>query len=107
MYAVHFYAATHKDDIRNKVKTARNAGAPVFISEFSICDASGNGGIDYSSAEEWMKYLDENDMSYAIWSLCNKDETSALISSSNEATSGWSYDDLSDAGKWYKDHLSK
>ncbi|SEF40929.1 endoglucanase [Eubacterium ruminantium] len=107
MYAVHFYAATHKDDIRNKAIEARKSGAPVFISEFSICDASGNGGIDYDSAEEWMKYLDENDMSYAIWSLCNKDETAALIAPSCNKKSGWSEDELSETGKWYKKHLGK
>ena len=55
MYAVHFYAATHKDDLRNKVKTALDNGLPVFVSEFSLCDASGNGGIDYDSSDEWFK----------------------------------------------------
>lgn len=29
MYAVHFYAATHKDDLRNKVINAIKAGTPV------------------------------------------------------------------------------
>lgn len=41
MYAVHFYAATHTDNIRNKVTTALSKGLPIFVSEFSICDASG------------------------------------------------------------------
>ena len=33
MYVAHFYAGTHKDNIRNKISTALNAGVPVFISE--------------------------------------------------------------------------
>ena len=107
MYAVHFYAATHKDDIRNKVTVARDAGCAVFISEFSICDASGNGGIDYDSAEEWMDMLDKNNISYAIWNLSNKNETSSLIDSSCDKKSGWEDDDLSETGIWYKEHLNK
>ncbi len=30
MYAVHFYAATHKDDLRNKVQSALDSGLPIF-----------------------------------------------------------------------------
>ena len=75
MYAVHFYAATHKDDLRNKVKTALDNGLPVFVSEFSLCDASGNGGIDYDSSDEWFELINENNLSYSSWSLCNKNET--------------------------------
>ena len=107
MYAVHFYAATHKDDIRNKVKTARANGAPVFISEFSICDASGNGAIDYDSAEEWMKLLNDNNISYAAWNLSNKNESSSLISSGCNKTSGWSEDEMSETGTWLREQLNK
>ena len=39
LYAVHFYAATHKDNIRGKVETAIGNGLPVIVSESSICEA--------------------------------------------------------------------
>jgi endoglucanase len=104
-YAVHFYAATHKDNIRDKVKTARDKGLCVFISEFSICDASGNGGIDYDSADEWFNMIDENNISYAGWNLANKNETSSLIDSSCDKTSGWSDDELSETGVWLKSEM--
>ena len=102
MYAVHFYAATHKDDLRNKVKTALDNGLPVFVSEFSLCDASGNGGIDYDSSDEWFKLINENNLSYSSWSLCNKNETSALIKSDSTATGSLSDGDLSDTGKYVR-----
>jgi len=107
MYTVHFYAATHKDDLRNRVTTALNGGLPIFVSEFSVCDASGNGGIDYDSANAWKDLINSNNLSYAAWSLCNKNETSALISSSVSATSGWTEADLSDAGKWVMSMISQ
>lgn len=105
MYAVHFYAATHKDDLRNKVKTAISNGLPVFVSEFSLCDASGNGGIDYDSSDEWFDLINDNNLSYASWSLCNKNETSALIKPDSTATSTITIDDLSDTGKYVRDKI--
>ena len=105
MYAVHFYAATHKDDLRNKVKTAISNGVAVFVSEFSLCDASGNGGIDYDSSDVWFDLINDNNLSYASWSLCNKNETSALIKPDSTATSTITIDDLSDTGKYVRDKI--
>lgn len=106
MYTLHFYAGTHKDNIRNKLTTARKAGTPVFISEFSICDASGNGGIDYTSANAWKKLINDNNVSYVGWSLCNKAETSALIASSCSKLSGWADSELSETGKWLRNFIA-
>ena len=100
MYALHYYAATHKEDLRKKMVNAYNAGLPIFVSEYSICDASGNGAIDYEQASAWVEEMDRYGISYVAWSLCNKNETSALIKSSCSKTSGFAWDDLSDTGKW-------
>lgn len=100
MYALHYYAATHKEDLRKKMVNAYNAGLPIFVSEYSICDASGNGAIDYEQASAWVEEMDRYGISYVAWSFCNKNETSALIKSSCNKTSGFAWDDLSDTGKW-------
>ena len=100
VYAVHFYADTHKDNIRNKVKTAEDAGFPVLISEFSICDASGNGNNNISEANTWIKLLDQYGIGFVAWNLSNKNESSSLISASCNKTAGWSYEELSESGKW-------
>lgn len=105
MYAVHFYAATHTDNIRNKVTTALDAGLPVFISEFSICDASGNGAIDYGQADKWFDLINSNNLSYAAWNISNKNETSSIIKASCNKTSGWTVDDLSEAGVWVRNKI--
>ena len=106
MYTLHFYAATHMDNIRDKLKTAVAAGTPVFISEFSICDASGAGGIDYNSASTWKELINSYNISYVGWSLCNKQETSALILPGCDKTSGWSTEDLSETGKWLRNFIA-
>lgn len=107
MYACHYYAATHKQELRDKVKKALDAGTPVFISEYSICDASGNGGIDYDEAEKWAEFTDANQLSYIQWNLANKEETSSLIKSGCDKTSSWTDEDLTKTGLWLKQRLSK
>lgn len=105
MYAVHFYAATHTDNIRNKVTYALDKGLPIFVSEFSLCDASGNGANDFNQAEKWFDLIDGNKLSYCSWSLSNKAETSALIQSGCSKTSGWEESELSETGKWIRNQI--
>ena len=100
MYTLHFYAATHKDDLRNTMTAAIDAGLPVFVSEYGICDASGNGGIDEAQANAWVQVMDQYKVSYVAWNISNKNETSAIIKSTVEKTSGFSWEDLSDSGRW-------
>lgn len=100
MYALHFYAATHKEWLRDRMADCIKKDFPIFISEFSICDASGNGGIDYYQADEWKKIIEQYDVSYMCWNLANKNETSSVFRSDCKKTSGWTKDDLSDSGKW-------
>ena len=100
MYTLHFYAATHKDDLRGRMKSAVNSGLPVFVSEYGICDASGNGAIDKEQAKTWLDLLDKYGVSYVAWNLSNKNETSAILRPGCSKVSGFTADDLSDGGKW-------
>ncbi|MBO6215630.1 MAG: glycoside hydrolase family 5 protein [Lachnospiraceae bacterium] len=105
MYCVHFYAATHRDDLRQRVQKALSAGVPVFISECSICDASGNGDIDYDSADKWLELIDSNHIPYVIWNLSNKNESSALIRPDCTKLSDWSESELSSTGQYFREHM--
>ncbi len=100
MYALHFYAATHKDDLRGKMSAAVSKGLPVFVTEYGICDASGNGGLDIDQANQWVAAMDQCGVSYVAWNLSNKSESSAILKSSCSKTSGFTQEDLSDSGKW-------
>jgi endoglucanase len=79
---------------------AINAGLPIFVSEYGTCDASGNGAIDEKQANAWVEEMDRYGVSYVAWNLSNKNETSALISSGCNKTSGFAWEDLSASGKW-------
>lgn len=100
MYSLHFYAGTHGEYLRAKAQTALDKGLPLFVSEFGISDASGNGSLNKDEGSKWMKFLKKNKISYMGWSLCNKEESSALIKSSCKKTSDWNGRDLTPWGKW-------
>ncbi len=100
VYALHFYANTHGQSYRDKAQSAIRAGLPILVSEFSICSADGNGGINTNEGNQWISFLDKNGIGYVAWSLCNKAETASLIKSSCSKTSGWTWNDLSQTGQW-------
>ncbi len=106
MYALHFYAATHKEDLRRQMADAIEKGLPVIVSEYGICDASGNGAIDEAEAGEWVRQMDRYGVSYVAWNLSNKSETSAILKSSCSRTGSFADSDLSDSGKWLKNMLT-
>ena len=106
MYTVHFYADTHKSELRKTMRGAIKDGLPVFVSEYGICDASGNGNINEEEADKWVETMNDLGVSYVCWNISNKNESSAIIDSSCSKKSGFSDDDLSDEGKWLKKMLS-
>ncbi len=107
MYALHFYAATHTDWLRNNMVAAINAGLPIFVTEYGICDASGNGAIDSFQSEQWITLMNEYGVSHCAWNISNKNETSAIFKPECHKYSGWEEGDLSASGKWLFDMLRK
>ena len=100
MYALHFYAATHTDWLRQRLADCVQKGLPVFVSEFGLCDASGNGNNDFVQAQQWMALLEQYGISCCNWNLANKAESSSVISPSCPKISGWAEDELSESGRW-------
>lgn len=104
VYAFHFYASTHTDDMRKTLKTAIKRKLPVIVSEFGLSEASGTGNVDLKQAAKWMNLLNHYKIGRVCWSLSNKDETSALIKASCNKVSDWLDSDLTKAGKWLFQH---
>ena len=102
MYVLHFYAATHHEGLRGELEAALDAGLPVFISECGICEADGDGTIDFESAAAWFRFLNENKISYAVWSLSDKDESSAFFRPGFDPSSTVRDQDLTTSGLWIR-----
>lgn len=109
MYTVHFYAGTHGKEHRKNVKEALKLGAPVFCTEWGTTMASGDGGVFEKSTLEWMKFFEENNISWANWALNNKGEDSGILAfgKDKDAKGGWTDKDLSPDGKLIRKILRK
>ena len=102
LYALHFYAATHTDWLRQRVSQCVKSGLPVFVSEFGCCDASGNGANDFNQTRKWLQLLDSLGISYVNWNLANKAESSSAFKPSASPNGNWSANDLSESGTWIR-----
>lgn len=121
MYTVHFYTGTHtpaadSTDRGNVMSNARYAlehGVALFATEWGTSEASGNNGPFLDEADQWLEFLNANNVSWTNWSLTNKNETSAAFMpfelGKSEATSLdpgsdqiWSVPELSVSGEYVR-----
>ena len=100
MYTLHFYAGTHGKELRDRIDSARNKGIAIFVSEWGTSRADGSGGVFLKEAGEWLDFLESRSISWANWSLCDKNETSAALKPGASANGGWKQKDLSESGKF-------
>lgn len=104
-YALHFYAATHKQSLRNKAKRALSKGIALFVSEFGTVESSGDGPINYDEVEKWFDLMEENNLSWCNWSIMDKDETSAALVPGANSQGSWSDSEITTSGKLVRDKI--
>lgn len=97
-YTLHYYAATHKEDLRARADAALDAGIALMITEFGLVEATGDGPIDLESANAWWDWAEANGISWLNWSITDKDETSAALRPGTPPAN-WTEDDLTQSGK--------
>ena len=107
MYALHFYADTHRDKLRDGCKYARSKNLPIFVTEFGVGRADGDGDINDEESAKWLDLLDSEKISRVIWNLSNKNETSSILVPSCTKTYGFAEEDLTECGKRMKSIMSR
>lgn len=100
MYTLHFYAGTHGESLRQRIDSAMKQGLPVFVSEWGVSRADGSGGVFLREAGEWLDFLEKRGISWANWSLCDKNETSAALKPGASSNGNWTQSDLTESGKF-------
>lgn len=100
MYTLHFYAGTHGKELRDRIDAAMNQGIAIFVSEWGASRADGSGGVFLKEAAQWLDFLEQRGISWANWSLCDKEETSAALKPGASPNGGWKQSDLSESGKY-------
>jgi len=101
-YTFHFYSGTSGQDLRTKVEAALAKGVALFASEWGTSGASGNDGLFTEESDRWLAFLSQKRISWVIWNLSDKDESTALLKPGASATGGWSDDQLSASGQYVK-----
>ena len=99
-YTLHFYAATHKQSLRDKAAIAINSGLALFVTEWGTCSASGNGALDLAESQIWINFLNQNSISWCNWTLGDKYETSSALVRGASASGVWSLGSLTESGKF-------
>jgi len=98
MYTVHFYAATHKQELRDRTDAAIKTGLPVFISECAGMEATGDGPLDTAEWQKWIDWMESRGLSWITWSVSDKDETCSMLKKSTSSTGNWKESDLKESG---------
>ncbi|WP_350290879.1 glycoside hydrolase family 5 protein [uncultured Croceitalea sp.] len=106
-YTLHYYAATHKQELRAITKSALDNNIPIFVTEYGVSEASGDGSINNVEAEAWWSFLDENNISWCNWSIADKEELSAALKPNASANGGWPLDMLTTSGTMVREELKK
>lgn len=105
MYTLHFYAGTHGQWLRDRAQAALDGGLPLFVSEWGTSAADGNGGVYEEESERWLAFMEQNRLSWANWSLCDKAESSAALQPGTRPGAVWDETDLTSSGQLVFQHF--
>uniref|UniRef100_A0A914DYK7 Glycoside hydrolase family 5 domain-containing protein n=1 Tax=Acrobeloides nanus TaxID=290746 RepID=A0A914DYK7_9BILA len=79
-YALHYYAGTHKQSLRNKTIAAINKGLPIFVTEYGTSKVGGGDNVTYTTeSNTWWAFDDQYKLSYVNWHLSDVDELAAAL----------------------------
>lgn len=107
MYTVHFYAATHKQWLRDRTDEAIKKGLPIFVSECAGMEATGDGPLNLEEWQKWIDWMESRGLSWITWSVSDKNETCSVLQTTAASTGGWKEADLKESGKRVREYLRK
>jgi len=106
-YTLHFYAATHQEQLRDKGRFAMNKGVPIFLTEWGTCEASGTGRNDLNEARAWLGFAEHHKISHANWALNDKPETCSALKPGASPRGGWPTSQLTEAGFFVRNQIKR
>ena len=107
LYTLHFYSATHGQDVRDMTERLSQSGLPIFVTEYGVTAANGGFPRDLESADEWIELLERENISYCLWAFSNAPEPCSVIRSTVLKYSGYTQEDYTATGLWLLDTLAK
>lgn len=99
MYTLHFYAATHKQELRDRAEAAWEKGIPIFVSECAGMECTGDDPLDIPEWTRWVEWLESKKISWVNWSISDKNETCSMILPRANKNGGWDESLIKPAGR--------
>jgi endoglucanase len=100
LYALHFYAASHKNELREKAEYAISKGLPLIISEWGTVSSDGDGFMDEESTLEWIRFIRKNNLTHLNWAVSDKNEAASILTKGANSSGPWRPQDLTSSGKF-------
>ncbi len=107
MYTMHFYAATHGKDLRDRTDEAIKNGLPIFVSESAGMEATGDGPLNIKAWQDYIDWMETKKLSWITWSVSDKDETCSILKKSAKSEGKWKDQDLKESGIKVREFLRK
>jgi endoglucanase len=107
MYTMHFYAATHGKELRDRTDEAIKNGLPIFVSESAGMEATGDGPLNSKAWQEYIDWMEAKKLSWITWSVSDKDETCSILKKSAKSEGKWKDQDLKESGIKVREFLRK
>ena len=106
VYSLHFYAASHLF-VRYKAEYAIRQGLPLFVSECSPTEFNGDGKLDKREFKRWLKFMKQNNISFVLWGLYDKEESSSMLKLGANDYGKWKSSQLTEMGYYSKQMMMK
>jgi endoglucanase len=105
MYTFHFYAASHDDYYLNTFRDAI-AKLPMFVTEFGTQEATGDGGNNFTRAQQYLDLMAQNKVSWVNWNYSDDMRSGAVFTEGTCAAGAYSGTArLKPAGAWIRDRI--
>lgn len=107
MYSLHFYAASHKQFLRERGDYAISKGIPLFVSECASMQSTGNGALDPEEWGRWVQWMENNKISWVVWSVSDKDETCSMLLPGASDSGPWSAEVMKESGVMAREYIRR
>jgi endoglucanase len=108
-YSFHFYASDpgHQDRLMAKADEALRLKLPLFVTEWGVGEANGDGEFNLEKTNKWLQWMERNQLSWANWNITDKKETTAILNPGAAVKGKWAASDLTPAGAYIREQLRK
>jgi len=104
-YAVHFYAGTHTQWLRDKTEFAINNGICVVITEWGTVNANGDGDVATDEVALWIAFMKKHKITNCVWALNDKSEGASMLKPGASQYGYWDESDYTESGLLVYDYI--